>query len=288
VGDLVGANENFINQADQAVVSEEDEMAEGILDNIKNMFKPKDPTPVTPITADDIAKGYQTQPEFAAQVKKIAIQQGMSPEDLIKQLQQQVGAGAAQNATVPTQAFHEGLLDTLKKGVQTGVQGVKKFGQAAQAVTSEAEEVDADAALELETIPGMDEGEHTQHAMRGRNPGANEFEHDFENDKIDNIHDKISKMLKRLEKPEYKLNMKDTDLGNTVLDEAAPWEDEDEEDKENDKKPKDTKGSDGSEHGGHSRAKHLAKQAIPKDDKEEVSEGQDELARILTIMNHRR
>jgi len=131
------------------------------------------------------------------------------------------------------------------------------------------------------------EGEHTQHAMRGRNPGANEFEHDFEpEDKIGNIHDKISKMLKRLEKPKHEPSMKDTDLGNT-LHEAAPWEDEDEEDKD-DKKPKDTKGSDGSEHGGHSRAKHLAKNAIPKDDKKEVSEGQDELARILTIMNHRR
>ena len=45
----------------------------------------------------------------------------------------------------------------------------------------------------------MDEGEHTQHAMRGRNPGANEFEHNFEpEDTIGNIHDKISKMLKRL------------------------------------------------------------------------------------------
>ena len=134
------------------------------------------------------------------------------------------------------------------------------------------------------------EGEHTQHAMRGRNPGANEFEHDFENDTIGNIHDKISKMLKRLEKPKHEPNMKDTDLGNT-LHEAAPWEDEDEEDKDEedkDKKPKDTKGSDGSEHGGHSRAKHLAKQAIPKDDKKEVSEGQDDLNRILTIMNHRR
>ena len=63
----------------------------------------------------------------------------------------------------------------------------------------------------------MDEGAHTQHAMRGRNPGADEFEHDFENDKIDNIHDKISKMLKRLEKPKHEPNMKDTDLGSTVL-----------------------------------------------------------------------
>ena len=66
----------------------------------------------------------------------------------------------------------------------------------------------------------MDEGEHTQHAMRGRNPGANEFEHDFEpEDKVGNIHDKISKMLKRLAKPEHEPNMKDTDIGSTVLDE---------------------------------------------------------------------
>jgi len=130
------------------------------------------------------------------------------------------------------------------------------INQAAQAVTSE--------------------GEHTQHAMRGRNPGANEFEHDFEpEDKIGNIHDKISKMLKRLEKPRHEPNMKYTDLGSTVLDEAAPWEDEDEEDKEDDKKPNDKKGSDGANHDGNSRAKHLAKQAIPKDDKEEVNESEE-------------
>ena len=34
-GKLVGANENFINQADQAVTTEDDEMAEGVLDAIK-------------------------------------------------------------------------------------------------------------------------------------------------------------------------------------------------------------------------------------------------------------
>jgi hypothetical protein len=146
-------------------------------------------------------------------------------------------------------------------------------------------------------------------------------------------------MLKRLEKPKSPQHDKrDTDIGS-VLEAALPWEDEDEEDKD-DKKPKDTKGSDGSEHGGHSRAKHLAKQAIPKEkeevnemdksqpsagrdtgprdgpDKEakpiskekmnkdagdllsksmskehgkkEVKEGQDDLDRILQIMNHRR
>jgi hypothetical protein len=88
-----------------------------------------------------------------------------------------------------------------------------------------------------------------------------------------------------LKKPASKpLNKRDTDIGS-VLEAALPWED-DEEDKD-DKKPKDTKGSDGADHDGHSRAKHLAKQAIPKE-KEEVKEGQDDLDRILTIMNHRR
>jgi hypothetical protein len=223
VGKLVGANENFINQADQAVTTEEDEMAEGILDNIKNMFKPKDPTPVTPITADDIAKGYQTQPEFAAQVKKIAMQQGMSPEDLIKQLQQQVGAGASQNATVPTQAFHEGLLDTLKKGVQ----GVKKFGQDAKAAGKEAWDevvpqlkqdwkhpIQAAMAKEGE----MDEGEHTQH-YDDANKFTGDIDHgdrpptDWSVDPIeagtDRIHNKVSSMLKKLSKSKDKEEVKE-------------------------------------------------------------------------------
>ena len=116
----------------------------------------------------------------------------------------------------------------------------------------------------------------------GEKPDDLEYDPDLaesDHDQIGNIHDKISSMLKKLSKP-------DSAQG---LDEAAqPWEDEDKEDKEDDTKPKDTKGKDGSEHGGHSRAKHLAKSAIPKDEKEEVKEGQEELARILTIMNHRR
>jgi len=128
------------------------------------------------------------------------------------------------------------------------------------------------------------EGEHTQHAMRGRNPGANEFEHDFEpEDKIGNIHDKISKMLKRLEKPKHEPSMKDTDLGSTVIETTEPWETDEEAAEREKKEPKskDTKGSDGSEHGGHSRAKHLAKQAIPKD---EVKEGQEDFDAILRII----
>jgi hypothetical protein len=39
IGKLVGANENFINTVDQAVVSEEDEMAESILSAIKKVGK---------------------------------------------------------------------------------------------------------------------------------------------------------------------------------------------------------------------------------------------------------
>ena len=188
----------------------------------------------------------------------------------------------------------------------------------------------------------MDEGNHTQYD-RDLNP--NDYDRpntDFSRDPIeagtDRIHQKISSILKRLEKPgSSQQDKRDTDMGS-MLEAALPWED-DEEDKD-DKKPKDTKGSDGSEHGGHSRAKHLAKQAIPKekeevnemdksqtppgrdgdprpgpdryvkpitkekmvkhaldllnkstakkDDKKDVKEGQDDLDRILQIMNHRR
>jgi hypothetical protein len=217
VGKLVGANENFINQADQAVVSEEDAVAEGILDSIKNMFKPKDPTTVTPVTSVDIVTGYKTDPEFKAQIDQIAKQQGMTPQALIAHIKQGLDAGA--------------------------------------------------------DVIGVGEGTHTQHD-RDLNP--NDYERnqtDFSRDPIaagtDRIHDKIKSMLGKLKKPASSpLDKRDTDIGS-VLEAALPWED-DEEDKD-DKKPKDTKGSDGSEHGGHSRAKHLAKNAIPKE-KEEVNE----------------
>jgi hypothetical protein len=217
VGKLVGANENFINQADQTVVSEEDAVAEGILDSIKNMFKPKDPTPVTPVTSVDIVTGYKTDPEFKAQIDQIAKQQGMTPQALIAHIKQGLDAGA--------------------------------------------------------DVIGVGEGTHTQHD-RDLNP--NDYERpptDWSTDPIeagtDRIHQKIASVLKRLSKPAAKpLDKSKTDIGS-VLEAALPWED-DEEDKD-DKKPKDTKGSDGSEHGGHSRAKHLAKQAIPKE-KEKVDE----------------
>jgi hypothetical protein len=285
VGKLVGANENFINQADQAVVSEEDAVAEGILDSIKNMFKPKDPTPVTPVTSGDIVTGYKTDPEFKAQIDQIAKQQGMTPEELIKHITQGLDLGA--------------------------------------------------------DVIGVGEGTHTQ---QDSDLNPNDYERkqtDWGRDPIgagtDRIHDKIKSMLGRLKKPASSpLDKRDTDIGS-VLEAALPWEDDDED--KDDEKPKDTKGSDGSEHGGHSRAKHLAKQAIPKEkeevnemdksqpsagrdtgprsgpDKEakpiskekmtkdaadvldkamskehkkEVKEGQDDLDRILQIMNHRR
>ena len=206
-------NENFINQADQAVVSEEDAMAKGVLDAIK--------------------RGVAGAKQFGKEVKDV------------------------------TKQTWDEEIPKLKQDWKNPIK------------TAFAEEGE------------MDEGEHTQH-YDDANKFTGDIDHserpptDWSTDPIeagtDRIHQKISSMLKKLSKPK---NSQDLDEA------AAPWEDEDEEDKD-DKKPKDTKGSDGSEHGGHSRAKHLAKNAIPKDDKKEVSEGQDELARILTIMNHRR
>ena len=58
------------------------------------------------------------------------------------------------------------------------------------------------------------------------------------------------------------------DLEAYVEEAAAPWEDEDEandSEKDDDKKSTDTTGADGAKHGGISRARHLAKQAIPKE-----------------------
>ena len=138
------------------------------------------------------------------------------------------------------------------------------------------------------------EGEHTQHAMRGRNPGANEFEHDFEpKDKIGNIHDKISRMLKRLEKPKDKEpNMKDTDLGSTVLEsEERPYV------CVHAKKGKCEVKASSSYQAAQKAAQKWglkgtagidAHLADVKKDTSSLEESTDELARILTIMNHRR
>jgi hypothetical protein len=57
------------------------------------------------------------------------------------------------------------------------------------------------------------------------------------------------------------------DLEEYVEEAARPWETDDEADarEKEDDDSTDTKGSDGAEHGGHSRAKHLAKQSMPKE-----------------------
>jgi len=57
------------------------------------------------------------------------------------------------------------------------------------------------------------------------------------------------------------------DLEEYVEEAARPWETDDEADdrEKEDDDSADTKGSDGAEHGGHSRAKHLAKQSMPKE-----------------------
>jgi len=56
------------------------------------------------------------------------------------------------------------------------------------------------------------------------------------------------------------------DLEEYVEEGARPWETDDEaDDREKDDDSVDTKGSDGAEHGGYSRAKHLAKQSMPKE-----------------------
>ena len=58
------------------------------------------------------------------------------------------------------------------------------------------------------------------------------------------------------------------DLEEYVEEAAKPWESDEEADareKDDKDEPTNTKGADGAEHGGHSRARHLARQAIPKE-----------------------
>jgi hypothetical protein len=241
------------------------------------------------------------------------------------------------------QGVAEDLDANQKRAGQLGpTEKVGKKGAVGKLVGANENFINTDAQAVTTEDDEMDEGTHTQYD-RDLNP--NDYDRpntDFSRDPIeagtDRIHQKISNILKRLEKPgSSQQDKRDTDMGS-MLEAALPWED-DEEDKD-DKKPKDTKGSDGSEHGGHSRAKHLAKQAIPKekeevnemdksqtppgrdgdprpgpdryvkpitkekmvkhaldllnkstdkkDDKKDVKEGQDDLDRILQIMNHRR
>ena len=64
------------------------------------------------------------------------------------------------------------------------------------------------------------------------------------------------------------------DLEEYVEESARPWETDDEAEarEKDDDQSTDTKGSDGAEHGNHSRARHLAKQAMPKEGFEKFEE----------------
>jgi hypothetical protein len=292
VGKLVGANENFINTVDQAVVSEEDEMAEGILDSIKNMFKPKDPTPVTPVTSADIVTGYKTDPAFKAQIDQIAKQQGMTPQALIAHITQGLDAGA------DIIGVGEGVLDSIKKGVNNFKQGVQTGKDEFKKTWDEEwpkikqdwqHPVQAAFAKEGE----MDEGAHTQ---QDSDLNPNDYKRkptDWSTDPIeastDRIHNKVASMLDKLKKPATKpLDKSKTTLGSTVLDEM---------DKSQPSAGRDT----GPRSGPDKEAKPISKEKMTKDaadvlnksmskthDKKEVKEGQDDLDRILQIMNHRR
>jgi hypothetical protein len=137
----------------------------------------------------------------------------------------------------------------------------------------------------------MDEGNHTQ---QDRDLNPNDYDRpntDFSRDPIeagtDRIHQKISSILKRLEKsksPEH--DKRDTDIGS-VLDEMD--------------KSQTPPGRDGGPRSGPDKeAKPISKEKMTKDaadvlaksmskeHKKEVKEGQDDLDRILQIMNHRR
>ena len=147
----------------------------------------------------------------------------------------------------------------------------------AQAVTTEEDE--------------MDEGTHTQQD-RDLNPKDYASpQTDWSVDPIaagtDRIHDKVKSMLSRLKKPASKpLDKSQTDIGS-VLEEM---------DKSQPSAGRDT----GPRSGPDKEAKPISKEKMNKDaadvlnktmskeHKKEVKEGQDDLDRILTIMNHRR
>jgi len=198
-----------------------------------------------------------------------------------------VGIPEEENGAESFGGFAEDLDANQKRVGQLGpTEKVGKKGAVGKLVGANENFINMDAQA-VTTEDEMDEGTHTQHD-RDLNP--NDYERpptDWSTDPIeagtDRIHQKIASVLKRLSKPASKpLDKSQTDIGS-VLEAALPWEDDDEAEKreKEDKENKDTKGKDGAEHGGHSRAKHLAKQAIPK---EEVKEGQDELNSMLRLL----
>lgn len=148
-------------------------------------------------------------------------------------------------------------------------------------------------AQAVTTEDEMDEGTHTQYD-KDLNP--NDYDRpntDFSRDPIeagtDRIHQKISSILKRLEKPgSPQHDKRDTDMGSML--------------EEMDKsQPSAYTGRDtGPRPGSDKEAKPISKEkmnkdaadvldkAMSKEHKKEVKEGQDDLDRILQIMNHRR
>ena len=173
---------------------EEDEGMFGRSKNDKRYLDKFDPTEVMNIS-DDPSKAHKTTGKGSLRTSK---------EDL------EFAFGPPGEDDTWVLEFGNGLIATIYPQSNSG--GMDWIIGGNHPDTEDFVHMAYSAALDDE----LEEGEHTQHAMRGRNPGANEFEHDFENDKIGNIHDKISKMLKRLEKPKHEPSMKDTDLGNTL------------------------------------------------------------------------
>jgi len=149
-------------------------------------------------------------------------------------------------------------------------------------------------AQAVTTEDEMDEGTHTQYD-RDLNP--NDYERsntDWSRDPIeagsDRIHQKISSILKRLEKPKSPQHDKrDTDIGS-VLEEMDKSQPSAYTGRDTDPRPGPDK--EAKPISKEKMVKHaldtLTKSMAKKDDKKDVKEGQDDLDRILQIMNHRR
>ena len=187
----------------------------------------------------------------------------------------------------------EGLDANQKRVGQLGpTEKVGKKGAVGKLVGANENFINMDAQA-VTTEDEMDEGTHTQYD-KDLNP--NDYDRpntDFSRDPIeagtDRIHQKISSILKRLEKPKSPQHDKrDTDMGSML--------------EEMDKsQPSAYTGRDtGPRPGPDKEAKPISKEKMNKDaadvldksmskeHKKEVKEGQDDLDRILAIMNHRR
>ena len=194
---------------------------------------------------------------------------------------------------LPEQAMAEDLDANQKRVGQLGPTEKVKNNNIGKLVGANENFINSTSQAVTTEEDEMDEGTHTQHD-RDLNP--NDYERpntDFSRDPIeagtDRIHQKISNMLKKLSKPEDKpLDKNKTSLGSTVLDEM---------DKSQTPPGRDGDPRPGPEHVAtpitqEKMVNHaldaLARSMAKKDDKKEVKEGQEDLDRILQIMNHRR